>query len=153
MDVDQAGKIVGLCCGLARVAGVDDADRCNAHGRAGAGHVAERRHSGDAVKAQFDGCVQHGLEKLADLVAEDVLPVVQPDLRPIIVGRVAVAAEKRLGQEVFHDRVVGAIAVEVGYPAEFLLDFRIAHVLCRRADGVTDQTADQRADGLLEKCG
>ena len=82
LDVDEAGEVVGLQRGLARVAGVDDADRRDAHRRAGAGHVAERGHPRSRVAPQLVRRVQDRHEELGDLRAEDGLPVVEPDRRP-----------------------------------------------------------------------
>ena len=150
--VDQRRQVVALQRRGARVAGVDDAHRRKAHGGAGTRHVAERRHARHRVAAQLLRGVGHRREELVQLGAEDVVPAVQPDGGPVVDGGVPAGADQRIGEQVLHDRVVGAVVVEVVDPA-VCLQHLVRLALRGGADGVADQAAEQAAEGLVEQGG
>lgn len=138
------------CAGrLYRVAGVDQSDRGDAHGGAGAGNVSQGGHSWFALHPQPARGMQHGKEEAILLGAEYLVPPRQPVVRPVVDGRIPGGADQRPGQDVAQDGVVGAARLEVVQPAEPALDLGRILALRRRSERIPDHPADQCSQTLV----
>ncbi len=95
--------------------------------------------------------MRDGWKELVELGAEDLTVLVEPFCRPVIQGGITIRSDQRIGQQVLHHSIVGAITIEGVDPAVLLFDFLIVHILSRRAHGIANQSAQQRTEGFIVK--
>ncbi len=97
------------------------------------------------MQSQFLGGVDDRDKELGQLVSKYRIPVVEPDLRPIVQGGVAAGADQGLCEERFHHRIIRAVGAKVVHPAELGFDLVIVHALRGGADGVANEATEETA--------
>jgi hypothetical protein len=69
----------------------------------------------------------------------------QPLRGPGIGIGVSIGGEEGVGQKIFHDRIIGSVALEILDPTETRIDLVRLQPFRRRAHGITDEAPDEGA--------
>ena len=77
--------------------------------------------------------------------------IVAPLLGPMIRVGIAAGSDQRGGDQIAHDRVIGAITFERIDPAEALFDFGRLEVLGRRSHRIADHAEHQARQSVTFK--